>query len=80
MADIAAKPWISWSPKDKKGKSDSESSKWEALEALWGLHEAWQRFEAGGRKLVEGFTVGPDEREACAAALAMAGKVREGEG
>ncbi|CAM9220010.1 unnamed protein product, partial [Sphacelaria rigidula] len=79
VADIAAKPWLSWSSKDNKGKSDGESSKWEALEALWGLHEAWQRLEADGRKLAKCLTVGPDEREACAVALAMVGKVREGQ-
>ncbi len=55
----------------------SESS-WGALEALWGLHEAWQGFEARGRKLVKGVSVGLDEKEACGVALAVVGRIRAG--
>lgn len=51
---------------------------WGALEALWGLHEAWQGLEGGGRKLVKGVSVGLDEREACSVALAVVGRIRAG--
>lgn len=85
VADIAAKPWLSWSPKNSNSNSGSKGdgeggAKWEALEAMWGLHEAWQGLEAGGRKPATGVKVGADEREACAVALAVVGRIREGEG
>lgn len=57
-----------------------EERKWEALEALWGLHETWRGLEARGRKLLKGLNVGSDEREACAVALNVAGRIRESEG
>lgn len=84
MADIAAKPWLMWSPKKSESKSGSKGeeegvAKWKALEALWGLHEAWQGLEAGGRKLTKEVKVGADEREARAIALGVAGRIRDGE-
>ncbi|CAM9621337.1 unnamed protein product [Scytosiphon promiscuus] len=65
--------------------SDGAEATWGALEALWSLHETWQALEAGGsgsagRKLVKGVSVGPDEREACALAVAVVGRIRAANG
>ncbi|CAM9680248.1 unnamed protein product [Laminaria digitata] len=49
-----------------------------ALEALWGLHQAWQGLEKGGRKFVKGVAVGLDEREMCSVALGVVGRIRAG--
>ena len=49
-----------------------------ALEALWGLHEAWKGLETGGRKFVKDVAVGLDEREACSVALGVVGRIRAG--
>lgn len=73
----------STSTKKKSSKSSSSSSAGEepaagALEALWGLHEAWQGLETGGRKFVKGVAVGLDEREACSVALGVVGRIRAG--
>lgn len=70
------------SSKKKSSKSSSSSAGEEpaagALEALWGLHEAWQGLETGGRKFVKGVAVGLDEREACSVALGVVGRIRAG--
>lgn len=90
MADIAAKP-LFWQTAPVTGHaatidegsaaslSPSEGSGRGALEALWGLHETWKRLEEGGRKLVDGVTVGSDEREARSVALGVVGRIREGD-
>lgn len=73
MADIAAKPLFWETTTDK-----SKGKEWGALEALWGLHEAWKGLEGEGRKLLKEVNVGSDEREACSVALAVVGRIRGG--
>lgn len=95
VADIAAKPLFwgtadatatpdakvssKKSPSKKNRSPSGEGPAWGALEALWGLHEAWQGLEGGGRKLIKGVSVGAEERDVCSVALAVVGKIRGGD-
>eukprot|EP00903_Cladosiphon_okamuranus_P021832 g20075.t1 len=88
-AEIAAKCGKSKNKKSPSKKAPSSPSEetaavaagggWGALEALWGLHEAWRGLEGMGRKLVKGVSVGMHEREACSVALAVVGRIRAGD-